>query len=74
MSSIDFDDMLLHIGGRGLYQQIMYYLLCIPATTPAAFLAFSQVFVSASPEQWCQVPSIQQLSDFCCHLKIVPFK
>jgi hypothetical protein len=36
----------------------MYYLLCIPATIPAAFLAFSQVFVSASPEHWCRVPSL----------------
>jgi len=74
MSSIEFDDMLRHIRERGLYQQIMYYLLCIPATIPAVFIASSQVFVSASPEHWCQVPSIQYLSDFCLHLKIVPFK
>jgi hypothetical protein len=60
MSSIDFDDVLHHIGDRGLYQQIMYYLLCIPATIPAAFLAFSQVFVSASPEHWCRVPSLDR--------------
>lgn len=60
MSSIDFDDVLHHIGERGLYQQIMYYLLCIPATIPAAFLAFSQVFVSASPEHWCRVPSLDR--------------
>lgn len=58
MSNIDFDEVLQHIGERGRYQQIMYYLLCIPATIPAAFLAFSQVFVSASPEHWCRVPSL----------------
>jgi len=49
-------------------------LVDFPATIPAALLEFSQVFVSASSEQWCQVPSFQQLADFCCHLKIVPFK
>lgn len=43
MSSIDFDEVLLHVGEKGRYQNIMYYLLCIPATLPAAFLAFSQV-------------------------------
>lgn len=43
MSDVDFDDVLVQIGERGRYQNIMYYLLCIPATVPAAFLAFSQV-------------------------------
>jgi hypothetical protein len=50
MSSIFFDDVLRHTGERDLYQQIVYYPLRIPATIPAARLAFSQVFVSASPE------------------------
>ena len=45
MSSIDFDEVLLHVGEKGRYQNIMYYLLCIPATLPAAFLAFSQVHI-----------------------------
>ncbi|KAJ9586840.1 hypothetical protein L9F63_019559 [Diploptera punctata] len=58
MSNIDFDEVLEHVGERGKYQQIMYYLLCIPATIPAAFLAFRKVFVSASPEHWCRVPSL----------------
>lgn len=43
MSSIDFDEVLVHVGEKGKYQNIMYYLLCISATLPAAFLAFSQV-------------------------------
>lgn len=46
MSTIDFDDVLVHVGEKGRYQNIMYYLLCIPATLPAAFLAFSQVRLS----------------------------
>ncbi|XP_046415882.1 organic cation transporter 1-like [Neodiprion fabricii] len=59
MSTIDFDDVLVHVGEKGRYQNIMYYLLCIPATLPAAFLAFSQVFVSASPEHWCRIPELE---------------
>lgn len=46
MSSIDFDEVLLHVGEKGRYQNLMYYLLCIPATLPAAFLAFSQVITN----------------------------
>ncbi|CAK9794714.1 Carcinine transporter [Anthophora quadrimaculata] len=63
MSSIDFDEVLVHVGEKGKYQNIMYYLLCIPATLPAAFLAFSQVFVSASPEHWCKIPELDNLTD-----------
>ncbi|XP_011504395.1 PREDICTED: organic cation transporter 1-like [Ceratosolen solmsi marchali] len=62
MSSIDFDEVLVHVGEKGRYQNIMYYLLCIPATLPAAFLAFSQVFVSASPEHWCRIPELDNLT------------
>ncbi|XP_011637408.1 organic cation transporter 1-like [Pogonomyrmex barbatus] len=62
MSSIDFDEVLVHVGEKGRYQNIMYYLLCIPATLPAAFLAFSQVFVSASPEHWCRIPELENLT------------
>ncbi|XP_076239477.1 organic cation transporter 1 [Calliopsis andreniformis] len=64
MSSIDFDEVLVHVGEKGKYQNIMYYLLCIPATLPAAFLAFSQVFVSASPDHWCKVPELENMTDF----------
>uniref|UniRef100_A0A1B6IQD5 Major facilitator superfamily (MFS) profile domain-containing protein n=1 Tax=Homalodisca liturata TaxID=320908 RepID=A0A1B6IQD5_9HEMI len=59
MSNVDFDDVLVQIGERGRYQNIMYYLLCVPATLPAVFLAFSQVFVSASPDHWCRLPSLE---------------
>ncbi|EZA57336.1 hypothetical protein DMN91_002573 [Ooceraea biroi] len=63
MSSIDFDEVLVHVGEKGRYQNLMYYLLCIPATLPAAFLAFSQVFVSASPDHWCRIPELENLTD-----------
>jgi hypothetical protein len=41
--SVDFDALLPHIGEMGRYQMILYLLMCIPATLPAAFLAFNQV-------------------------------
>ena len=41
--SVDFDALLPHIGEMGRYQMVLYLLMCIPATLPAAFLAFNQV-------------------------------
>ena len=39
--------------------------MCIPATLPAAFLAFNQVFLSATPDHWCNVTELSNsgLSD-----------
>ncbi|CAG0922428.1 unnamed protein product [Notodromas monacha] len=42
VAELDFDKVLKHIGERGSYQLYIYYLLCIPATLPAAWLAFIQ--------------------------------
>jgi len=53
--SVDFDALLPHIGEMGRYQMVLYLLMCIPATLPAAFLAFNQVFLSATPEHWCHI-------------------
>lgn len=62
MASIDFDAVLDHLGAEGRYQTVLYYLLCIPATVPAAFLAFNQVFLSATPGHWCRVPELSNLT------------
>ncbi|XP_043197798.1 carcinine transporter-like [Amphibalanus amphitrite] len=59
---IDFDNVLLEIGQMGRYQLGMYLLLCIPATIPAAFIAFQQVFIVATPDHWCWVPQLSNLS------------
>ena len=40
--SVDFDAILKHIGEMGPYQLVLYLMMCIPATLPAAFLAFNQ--------------------------------
>ncbi|XP_046641550.1 organic cation transporter 1-like [Daphnia pulicaria] len=62
MASIDFDSVLEYLGAEGRYQTVLYYLLCIPATVPAAFLAFNQVFLSATPGHWCQIPELANLT------------
>ena len=56
--SVDFDALLPSIGEMGRYQLGLYLLMCIPATLPAAFLAFNQVFLSAVPQHWCTVTSL----------------
>nr|XP_040572189.1 organic cation transporter protein-like [Lepeophtheirus salmonis] len=61
--SVDFDNILSHIGEMGRYQLTLYLLLCIPATLPAAFLAFNQVFISAEPQHWCKVGALLDYRD-----------
>lgn len=34
---------LVHIGEWGSYQKFLFFMLCIPACLPAAFIAFNQV-------------------------------
>lgn len=46
VADINFDEVLNHIGEIGFYQKIFYVLMCIPASLPAAFLAFSQVMLN----------------------------
>lgn len=60
---VDFDALLPHIGEMGRYQLGLYLLMCIPATLPAAFLAFNQVFISASPDHWCRVSALEEVGN-----------
>eukprot|EP00090_Calanus_glacialis_P012639 TRINITY_DN21241_c0_g1_i1.p1 TRINITY_DN21241_c0_g1~~TRINITY_DN21241_c0_g1_i1.p1 ORF type:complete len:616 (-),score=86.58 TRINITY_DN21241_c0_g1_i1:500-2347(-) len=61
MSTIDFDEVLKHLGEWGPYQKTLYFMLCIPACLPAAFLAFNQVFLSAEPNHWCKQPHLEEI-------------
>ena len=56
---VNFDAILPHIGEMGPYQLGLFLLMCIPATLPAAFLAFNQVFLSAEPDHWCRIPELE---------------
>lgn len=60
--SMDFDDLLPHIGEFGTYQKILF-LLMIPFAFAVAFVYFTQIFITLVPEQhWCRVPELEHLS------------
>ncbi|XP_014665354.1 PREDICTED: organic cation transporter protein-like isoform X2 [Priapulus caudatus] len=56
--TLDFDDVLPHIGGWGKYQKLLFWLICVPAALPCAFHGFVQVFMNAIPPHWCHVPEL----------------
>lgn len=60
--SLDFDDLLPHIGEFGTYQK-MLFLLMIPFAFSVAFVYFTQIFLTLVPEEhWCMVPELMHLS------------
>lgn len=60
--SFDFDDLLPHIGEFGLYQKILF-LLMIPFAFFVAWVYFTQIFITITPEQyWCRVPELEHLT------------
>jgi len=60
--SLDFDDLLPHIGEFGLYQKCLF-LLMIPFAFFVAFVYFAQIFITLTPEtHWCKVPELANLS------------
>ncbi|XP_018026179.1 uncharacterized protein LOC108681637 [Hyalella azteca] len=54
-ASIDFDDLLPHVGEFGKYQKLLVFLVCLPACIPCGIHAFSQLFMSPVPDHWCRV-------------------
>lgn len=56
--TLDFDEILPHIGEWGKYQQLLFWLVCVPACLPCAFHGFVQVFMNAIPPHWCNVPQL----------------
>ncbi|XP_069680629.1 organic cation transporter protein [Periplaneta americana] len=61
-SVMDFDDMLPHIGEFGLYQKLLFLLLA-PFAFFVAFVYFTQIFITVTPEQyWCNVPELAALT------------
>jgi hypothetical protein len=61
-SLMDFDDMLPHIGEFGLYQKILFLLLA-PFAFFVAFVYFTQIFITVTPEgYWCRIPELMNLT------------
>lgn len=60
--SFEFDDLLPHIGEFGIYQKILF-LLMIPFAFFVAWVYFTQIFITITPEQfWCKVPELENLT------------
>ncbi|KAK7074009.1 hypothetical protein SK128_011647, partial [Halocaridina rubra] len=57
--SMDFDDLLPHVGEFGKYQRLLIFLICLPACIPCGFHAFNQLFMSPVPPHWCRVPELE---------------
>lgn len=55
---VEFDDILPYIGEFGLYQKILF-LLMIPFAFSVAFVYFTQIFITVTPEEyWCRIPAL----------------
>ncbi|XP_030758429.1 carcinine transporter isoform X3 [Sitophilus oryzae] len=59
---MDLDDILPQVGEFGTYQKLMLWLICLPACFPCGFGAFNQLFMTDTPEHWCYVPELQNLT------------
>jgi hypothetical protein len=60
-NSVDFDDMLPHLGEFGRYQKMLFLLLA-PFMFFVAFVYFSQIFITLTPDHWCRVPGLEFLT------------
>lgn len=60
--SFDFDDLLPHVGEFGLYQKALF-LMMIPFAFFVAWVYFTQIFITVTPEQhWCWIPELENLT------------
>lgn len=59
---MDLDDILPQIGDFGKYQKLLLWFVCLPACFPCGFCAFNQLFMSETPQHWCRVPQLSNLS------------
>lgn len=57
-SCFDLDELLPQIGEFGRYQQLLVWLVCLPACIPCGFCAFNQLFMADIPDHWCLVPEL----------------
>lgn len=59
--TLDFDDILPHIGEFGTYQKILFFLM-IPFASFVAIVYFSQIFITLVPEKhWCRIYELEHL-------------
>lgn len=60
--TVEFDEILPHIGEFGLYQKILF-LMMVPFLFCMAFVYFAQIFLTLVPEEhWCRVEELMNLT------------
>ncbi|GIY40446.1 carcinine transporter [Caerostris darwini] len=72
---MDLDEILHEVGDSGKYQNLMLWFVFLPAHLTFGCHAFSQLFMTWTPEHWCQIPELAaaNLSDHLIrHLTIPP--
>ncbi|OWR52533.1 carcinine transporter [Danaus plexippus] len=60
--TIDLDDVLPKIGEFGIYQKFLLWFVCLPACLPCGFCAFNQLFMTDTPDHWCRVPELSNMT------------
>ncbi|XP_065335595.1 organic cation transporter protein-like [Cloeon dipterum] len=60
-NTVEFDDLLPHLGEFGRYQKLLFLLLA-PFMFFVAFVYFSQIFITLTPDHWCHIPELEFLT------------
>ncbi|XP_041034075.1 solute carrier family 22 member 2-like [Carcharodon carcharias] len=61
---LNFDDVLEEVGGFGLYQKFIFFLVCLPSAM-FSYLYVGFVFLAVTPDHWCRSPGVTELRDKC---------
>ncbi|XP_078412861.1 solute carrier family 22 member 2-like [Cetorhinus maximus] len=61
---LNFDDVLEEVGGFGLYQKFIFFLVCLPSAV-FSYLYVGFVFLAVTPDHWCRSPGVTELRDKC---------
>ncbi|KAJ8867927.1 hypothetical protein PR048_031736 [Dryococelus australis] len=60
---MDLDAILPDVGEFGAYQQLLLWLVLLPAVLPNAFHAYNQLFMASRPDHWCRHPALDAPSN-----------
>ncbi|KAJ8872675.1 hypothetical protein PR048_026287 [Dryococelus australis] len=61
--AMDLDAVLPDVGEFGTYQQLLLWLVLLPAVLPNAFHAYNQLFMAARPDHWCREPAVDIIAN-----------
>lgn len=67
-----FEDILSEVGDYNFYQKRIVYIFLIPSAVLLPLFCMTTLFMVASPDHWCYVPELQNLSIELQHELIRP--